>query len=111
MRGAFYTFSRFLSRVGHRGGDGTSAILCIPLLMCIFLFYPPEQQPIPPFSSAPCSKLCQFKSSVGLKVTNNGNIANKKCLSLSAKDQLMNLDLNKDQAVDALTALLLLKVS
>ena len=97
----------------------------LALLMCIFLFYPPEQQPIPPLHprlpllnnpsppapSAPSSKLCQFKSSVGLKVTNNGNIANKKCLLLSAKDQLMNLDLNKDQAVDALTALLLLKVS
>ena len=73
---------------------------------------PSSKQPIPPPApSAPSSKLCQFKSSVGLKVTNNGNIANKKCLLLSAKDQLMNLDLNKDQAVDALTALLLLKVS
>ena len=29
--GAFYTFSSFLSQVGHRGGDGTSAILCICL--------------------------------------------------------------------------------
>jgi len=47
---------------------------------------------------------------VSLKVTNYCKIANKKCLFLSAKDQLMNLDLNKDQAVDALTALLLLKV-
>ena len=34
VRGAFYTFSSFfLSQVGHRGGDGTSAILCIPLLI------------------------------------------------------------------------------
>ena len=35
VRGAFYTFSSFfLPQVGHRGaGDGTSAILCIPLLI------------------------------------------------------------------------------
>ena len=34
VRGAFSTFSSFfLSRVGHRGGDGTSTILCIPLLI------------------------------------------------------------------------------
>ena len=29
--GMFYTFSSFLSRVGHRGGDVTSTILCICL--------------------------------------------------------------------------------